>query len=310
MPAHAEALPGSLERGAPHPQDLGILGVAVLGASSAPPLMAAIAAPALAIAFWRNMMALPVVIPLALWHGRGDVRKLSARTLGVIAFAAIMLGTHFTAMAAALDRTSVASAATLVCSQSIWAALFAGMLGERLSRRAWVGTLVAFSGVVVVTGADASFAAQSLGGNMLALLAGAAGGAYIVAGGEVRRTIGTSLYTALCYAICAGVLAGALVTADQPFFGFPTSAWVQLVALTLLAQLVGHSLFNLVMRSVTASFVSLTQLLTVPLAMAIAAIALEQPPRATVVPGAALMLLGIAVVLSTHRRPPGETEVS
>ncbi len=274
----------------------------MLGASSAPPLMAVIAAPALAIAFWRNAMALPVAVPLALWQNRADVQKLSPRILAVTAFAAIMLGSHFAMMAAALDRTSVSSAATLVCSQSIWAALFAGVLGERLTRAAWGGTFMAFVGVVVVTGADASLVRDSLPGNALAVLAGAAGGAYIVAGGVVRRTIGTSLYTALCYGTCAAALGGAMVLTDQPFAGYPRSAWLQLAALTVFAQLIGHSLFNLVMRSVSASFVSLAQLVTVPLAMLLAATFLDQPPHPAILPGVVLMLAGIAVVLSSHRR--------
>ncbi|HEX5916583.1 MAG TPA: DMT family transporter, partial [Nocardioides sp.] len=201
----------------PHARDLGILGVAVLGASSAPPLMAAIAAPALAIAFWRNVMALPVAVPMALWQRRSDRRRVTARTALVIVFAAAMLGTHFASMASALDRTTVASAATLVCSQSIWAALFASVLGQRLTRMAWVGTVIAFAGVVVVTGADAVLARESILGNALALLAGAAGGAYMVAGGVVRRTVSTSVYTALCYGCCALLLGVALVVAGQPF---------------------------------------------------------------------------------------------
>lgn len=293
---------------APDPRDLGILGIAVLGASSAPPLMAVIAAPAVAIAFWRNLLALPVVIPMAALQLRSGNHAVSWRLLALTAFAAAMLGTHFSTMAAALDRTSVASAATLVCSQSAWAALFARVLGERLGRTGWLGTAVAFAGVVVVTGADASVARESLMGNLLALGAGAAGGAYIVTGGIVRRELGTSVYTALCYGICAAGLLALLVVTGQPVTGFPPSAWAQLVALTVLAQLVGHSLFNLVMRSVSPSFVSLAQLLTVPLAMLIATVFLDQPPRPEVLPGAVLMVAGIGVVLLAHRRPRPDGE--
>ena len=298
---------------APHARDLGILGVALLGASSAPPLMATIAAPAVAIAFWRNAMALPIAVPLALWRDRADIIRLTPGLASVVLLAAAMLGTHFTAMAAALDRTSVASAATLVCSQSIWAALFAGVLGERLNATAWAGTGLAFVGVVVVTGVDASLARESLGGNLLALLAGAAGGAYMMAGGVARRRVGPSLYTALCYSACAAGLAVVILATGRPLTGFPAQAWWQLVALTVLAQLVGHSLFNLVMRSVSPSFVSLAQLLTVPLAILIAAVALDESPRLAVLPGAGLMVVGIGVVLSTHlrtRRGPAGREVS
>lgn len=302
MPADHTSERVSFGETSPDPRDLGILGIAVLGASSAPPLMAAIAAPALAIAFWRNAMALPVAVPMALWQDRADIRRLSPRLLAVVVLAAAMLGAHFTSMAAALDRTTVASAATLVCSQSVWAALFAGLLGERLTKAAWAGTVMALAGVVVVTGVDASIARDSLSGNLLALLAGAAGGAYMVAGGVVRQRIGTSLYTALCYGTCAVVLAVGAAIANQRLVGFPASAWVQLAALTVLAQLVGHSLFNLVMRTVSPSFVSLAQLLTVPLATVIAAVALQEPPRLAILPGAALMVLGVGVVLRSHRR--------
>lgn len=286
-----------------HQRDLGLLTVAVLAASSAPPLMAVIAAPALSIAFWRNAMALPVAVPLALWRDRADVRRLRPRVLALILLAATMLGTHFASLASSLDRTSIASAATLVCSQSIWAALFAAVLGERLTTVAWVGTLIAFGGVVLVTGADAALTSGSTVGNVLALVAGAAGGAYIVTGGVVRRSIGTSLYTSLCYACCAALLAVAVLVADEPFTGFPPSAWVQLAALTVLAQLLGHSLFNLVLRSVGASFVSLAQLMTVPTAMLIAAVVLGEPPSPWILPGAATMLVGIAMVLATRRGP-------
>jgi drug/metabolite transporter (DMT)-like permease len=290
-----------------NPRDLAVLSVAVLGASSAPPLMAAIAAPALAIAFWRNVLALPVAVPLALRQGRGRGPAMKPGILALIVGAAAMLGAHFTCMASALDRTSVASAATLVCSQSVWAALFSRFLGERLSALGWAGTVVALAGVVVVTGADASIGRESVIGNMLALAAGAAGGAYMVAGGVVRRQVSTSQYTALCYGTCAAGLLAVLVATGQPVGGYPAKAWVQLVALTVLAQLVGHSLFNFVMRSISASFVSLAQLLTVPLAILIAAVALGEPPRTAVLPGAALMLLGIGIVLMSHRQGPRDT---
>lgn len=265
--------------------------------------MAVIAAPALAIAFWRNVLALPVAIPLAVRQFRVDTPHLSWRLLALVGLAATMLGTHFTSMAAALDRTTVASAATLVCSQSVWAALFARLLGEKLGRAGWLGTVIALAGVVVVTGADASIARDSLPGDMLALLAGAAGGAYMVAGGVVRLQLGSSLYTAMCYSTCAAGLLALLLWTGQPATDIPPSAWVQLVALTVLAQLVGHSLFSFVMRSVSPSFVSLAQLMTVPLAILIAAVFLGEPPRPAVLPGAALMVAGIGVVLASHRRP-------
>ncbi|KHL19346.1 threonine/homoserine efflux transporter RhtA [Mumia flava] len=293
---------GRLAQGGPARVDLTILAGAVLCASTAPPLTAAIAAPALAIAFWRNAMALPVSIPMAWWYERGGLRGLSPRVALLVGFAAVMLALHFASLAAALDRTSVASAATLVCGQSVWAALFAGALGERLSPLGWVGTALALAGVVAVTGVDAVVSEGTLTGNLLALLSGVAGGAYMVSGGVARQHVSASLYTALCYSACAAVLLGAAVLTGTALTGFGPATWIGLAALTLLAQLLGHSLFNFVMRSVSPSLVSLSQLMTVPIASVIAAVALDQTPPPALLPAIGLMVVGIGLVVTSHRR--------
>jgi drug/metabolite transporter (DMT)-like permease len=95
------------------------------------------------------------------------------------------------------------TAAALVCSQAVRAAVFARMLGERLSRIAWLGTAMALLGVLSVTGVDVSLSSRTLAGDLLAFLGGVFGGAYILAGGLVRRRLSTTAYTAVCYAACA-----------------------------------------------------------------------------------------------------------
>ena len=292
----------------PQPKDLALLFVGVLCGSAAPPLMAAAAVPALAIAFWRNAMALVVVWPVALIHDRRAFRAVRPRLALAIAFAAAMLAVHFTAMATALQYTSVASAAALICSQSIWAALFSRLLGERLPGVAWVGILLALAGVVVVTGIDVSLSPRALLGDALAVVAGMAGGAYMVTGGVVRREVGVNVYTALCYSACALFTLVPLLITGQDLGGYAPVAWVQLIALTVLAQLLGHGLFNLVMRSVSPSLVSLGQLFTVPVAAVLAAVFLGQVPPIAVLPALGLMLAGTALVAMSHRRQAARAE--
>jgi drug/metabolite transporter (DMT)-like permease len=69
------------------------------------------------------------------------------------------------------------TAAALVCSQAVRAAVFARMLGERLSRIAWLGTAMALLGVLSVTGVDVSLSSRTLAGDLLAFLGGVFGGA-------------------------------------------------------------------------------------------------------------------------------------
>jgi len=212
--------------------------------------------------------------------------------------AGAMLAAHFATFMPSLRLTSVASAAALVCSQAVWAGVFGALLGERLPARAWAGTALALAGVVTVTGVDVSLSSRALGGDALALLGGFFGGAYIVTGGLVRRHLSTTAYVAVCYSACALLLLAVCVAAGRPLGGYAVEDWVRILAITVLAQLLGHSLFNHVLRSVSPTLVSLATLFTVPLAAVVAAVALEQTPPVAALPALALLLTGTALVIA------------
>ena len=287
---------------APERTDLLLLATGVLCASAAGPLIAASAAPALAIAFWRNALGALVVLPYAGLACRAELGRTPPRRLGLALLAGALLAAHFATFTPSLRYTSVASAAALVCSQTVWAGVFARLLGERLPTRAWVGTGIALSGIVVMTGVDVSLSARALTGDVLALLGGMFGGAYIVVGARVRRSLSTSAYTAVCYGTAALLLLTVCAVAGVPLSGYADADWARIVALTVLAQLLGHSIFNLVLRSTSPTFVSLATLFTVPTAAVLAAVLLDQTPPLAALPAFALLLLGTALVLSSGRQ--------
>src|SRR4051794_41516554 len=77
---------------APPPADLLLLTVAIAAVSTSAPLIAATAAPTLAIAFWRNAMASGVLVPWALVRHRGELRGLDARERRLAVAAGLFLG--------------------------------------------------------------------------------------------------------------------------------------------------------------------------------------------------------------------------
>jgi drug/metabolite transporter (DMT)-like permease len=154
----------------------------------------------------------------------------------------------------------------------------------------------------VLTGVDFSLSARALLGDLLALVGGVFSALYTVAGGEVRRTVSTTTYTFLCYGTCALLLLGGCLAAGVPVSGYDAETWLKLLALTAGAQLLGHSLFNRVLRTTSATVVSLAILFEVPGAAIIAALWLGQTPPLAAVPAALLLLLGIAVVISSRPR--------
>ncbi len=283
----------------PSATDSALLAVALLAVSTSGPLIAATAAPALAIAFWRNGMASAVLVPWTLLGKGGEVRGLDRREWRVSALAGVLLAAHFATWVPSVTLTSVAAATALTATQPIWAALVARWRGELISRRAWTGIVLAVLGAALVTGVDVTVSARAVAGDLLAVVGGMFAAAYVTAGAQARRTVSTTVYTTICYGVAALLLLVVCLVAGQPLAGYPADAWLKLVALTVGAQLLGHSLFNVVLRTTSATVVSLAILFEPVGAAVIAAVWLGQLPHAGTYPGLALLLAGIGVVVTS-----------
>ncbi len=275
--------------------------IALFAVSTSGPLMAATAVPALAIAFWRNAMAAGVLLPVALATCRSEIKQLDRRERRWALAAGVLLAAHFGTWIPALDYTSVASATALVATQPVWAALLSGLRGVPVSRPVWIGIGVAISGALLLTGVDLQLSGRALLGDGLAIAGGAFAAAYMVAGAEVRRSVSTTTYTFLCYSTCALVMLPVCLVGRQALAGYDPEDWLKLVAITVGAQLLGHSLFNVVLRSLSPTVLSLTILLEIPGAALIAAIFLGQTPPLLAIPAAVLLVAGLALVIRASR---------
>lgn len=280
--------------------------VGVLGVSASGPLMAAIAAPALAIAFWRNGLAAAALAPVAATTRRAELSRLDRREWRVLVVAAVSLAAHFALWVTALKLTSVASATALVCLMGGWVVLINRLRGEPVSRAVLAGLVVAFCGVLVISGFDTTVSAEAVVGDLLALAGGLFAAVYTIAGSDARRTLSTTAYTSVCYTLCAVLLLVACLAARQDLGGFSTRTWLGLGAVTACSQLLGHSVFNHLLATMSPTVVSLVILLEVPGAALLAAAFLGQAPPPGVYLGLLLILAGLVVVVATRgpaRRP-------
>ncbi|UGY95204.1 DMT family transporter [Streptomyces gobiensis] len=281
--------------------DLFLLAIAISGISLSAPLIAATAAPALAIAFWRNAMAVGALTPLALIRHRGELRTMSRRTVLLAGAAGALLALHFALWLPSLHMTSVASSTALVTTTPIWTTLLLRIRGHRPPAMVWAGTAVAFAGVILLTGVDLSLSPRALAGDALALAGGMAAAGYVLIGAEVRRTVSTTAYTFLCYTTTAVLLLITCVVAGADLGGYSGATWLKLAVLTVAAQLLGHSLLNRVVRGLGPSVTSTAILLETPGAALIAALWLGQTPPVVAYPALGVILLGLLLVIRGNR---------
>jgi drug/metabolite transporter (DMT)-like permease len=91
-----------------------------------------------------------------------------------------------------------------------------------------------------------------------------------------------------------------LATGTQ-LWGFSTRDWWLIIAITVLAQFGGHTLMNMALRSFSATAVSLAILVEVPGATLFGWVWPGQTPPWQLLPAAALILVGLAIVSRASR---------
>jgi drug/metabolite transporter (DMT)-like permease len=276
--------------------------VGVAGASFSAPLAAATAAPALAVGMWRNTFGTAVTLPFVVARRRrATLRGLPARAWGWSLLAGLQLAIHFGTWLTSLRMTSVAAATALVSTAPIWVVALDLLRGVRVPAAVVGGTTLAIAGGVAITGVDAASSARALAGDGLAVLGAVSFGVYLAAGERARRDLTTAEYTLLAYGTCALTLLPVALVAGEPLGGYAAVTWAQLLALTVAAQLLGHSLLNAVLPRVGGTAIALALLFEVPGATLVAWVWPGQAPSAWVVPGTAMMLAGLAVVVRAGR---------
>jgi drug/metabolite transporter (DMT)-like permease len=273
------------------------LGVAIVAVSSSASLIVFAAAPALAIAFWRNALATVVLTPITYGPRRSEILGASrgAKVFGVLA--GLALAAHFATWMPAVQLGSVATAAALVATQPVWQGLIAAAQGNRLPVSGWIGIALAVAGAAWATGADIGVSGQAVFADVLALLGGVFAAIYTALGERARTELSTTTYTWICYGTCAAVLLVVCLSAGLPLAGYDGRTWLAILALVAGAQLLGHSMFSYALQHTSATTVSVLALLEVPGAALLAWLWLGQEPRPAALPGVALLLSGVAVFI-------------
>ena len=288
----------------PAGRDVGLMAVAVVGISFSGPLTALVTASFVAIAFWRTAAGAAALLPVLLLRERSTLHGLRARQLGSSVVAGLLLAAHFAAWLPSLSMTTVAASTALVTTTPVWTALAARSSGVDLPARVWWGLLLAVVGAALIAGVDVTVSWEALAGDGLALLGAVCAGGYMLAGARARERLTTSAYAVVCYSTCAVALAAAALVADVPLAGFPARDWLLIAAITVCAQLLGHTLLNQVLSSVGPTVVGLAVLLEVPGALLVALALLHQAPPLLALPGMVAVVIGVALVVRAGRPSP------
>ncbi|MGH2692806.1 MAG: DMT family transporter [Actinomycetota bacterium] len=288
----------------------GLLALGVVVVSFAAPLIRLADAPPMAVAMYRNLFATAVLLPLALGRHRSELRALGRSDLIALAGAGVLLALHFATWVPSVTLTTVAASTVLVSTQPLWSAALARLfLGERLRRAVAIGIGIAFAGAILISGFDFTLSARAFTGDMLALAGAAAvAGHRIVALGP-RRRLSILPFVAVMYGACAVVLLMVVLISGTPVSGFEPQTWLWMVLIALGPQVIGHTIFNLLLRDVDPTVLAVAIMGEAVGATLLALALFGEIPSTGAIAGAVLLLAGIFVAVRGQSRRAVEAPV-
>lgn len=286
----------------PSGRDIPLLLLGIIGIGTSGPVIALSAMPIITLIFWRNLGGALIMAPFALLNGQWLKRENRAGLVWSMA-AGFVLALHFIGFFIAMRFTSVAAGTALTALQPIFAAYFVKKLGGHIPRRAWIGMIISFIGVLIITGVDFQISTRAFIGDLAAIICAALAALYVLLGSKAQEKLATSTYTTLCYLTCAlTALPIALISGVQ-LIGFGAEQWWLLLALILGAQILGHTMFNFSLKRVSPAIVSLIVFFEVPVSAILAFWWLDQLPPIGTVPGLILLLVGCAIFVMRSKEP-------
>jgi len=203
---------------------------------------------------------------------------------------------HFFCYIASLSYTTIAHSLTLTYTAPIFVTLLSALLlHEPIARWKYLGVLVAVAGVAILAGFEPQFSHAMLIGDALALGSAIAFGFYSVAGRSQRDRYPLFTYALTTYGVAALWMTPVAVPLASTGWGWPQA--LSVLALGIFPLGLGHTLYNAALRKTHATYVNLVATQEVTGGILLGWLLLGEAPTWNAALGAAITLLGVALVI-------------
>jgi len=238
----------------------GSLSLGVLFLSTSAIFVKLAEAPSGIIAFYRLLFTLLILIPALLLREkeRAQLIHLTARQVKLAVLSGALLAVHWVMWFESLRYTSVASSTVLVSLQPLFSILYGAVLfHERVSKRGMAGVFLAIAGSVIIGWGDFQISGAAFWGDVLSFVSAGVISLHFLFGQILRRELDVLPYTAVCYSASTLCLAVYALVTGQPFTGYSLQTWGCFLGLALFATVGGQCVFNLLLKYLPASAVTM-----------------------------------------------------
>ena len=254
----------------------------------------------------RLVIASAVLTPLFWLEWRKHRDLLPAGWWRRTTIPALLLSAHFISWAYGARMTITAQASLIVNLSPVALPFFLHwLMGERINRREVFGTVLALTGVAVLSARDALAGGGDLAGNVVCFGSMLVFACYLALGRRNRDVPSLWLYVVPIYWQAAVICSVAALPWAFTLGEASGREWLLLAGIAVVPTIIGHSLLNRSMRMLRGQLVSLCNVGQFIFAGAMAWVFFAEVPGALFYGAAALVVSGVAlVVFSMPSSPP------
>ncbi|TVY02147.1 DMT family transporter [Cohnella terricola] len=244
---------------------------------------------------YRLYITVLIMLPFVSWK-KLRFTRLTKCDWSLILSAGFFLGLHFLFWMESLSYTSVASSMVILTLQPLFVMIGSYFIfKERVNKLMVVSMITAVFGSIIIAWGDIGVSREALIGDGLSLLGTVSIAAYMLAGQKVSHKIPANVYSVIVFFIGGSVMLIYSLMNNSSFTDYGSSDWMYFLLLALIPTIFGHFIFNLLLKSIGATTVSVGVIGEPVLAIILAYFILGEAVAASQIIGGLLTIVGMGV---------------
>ncbi|MZQ80544.1 EamA family transporter [Paenibacillus sp. 5J-6] len=205
---------------------------------------------------YRLFISVTILLPFVPWKMFRSL-AMSKKDWSIVILAGIFLGLHFLFWMESLTYTSVASSMVILSLQPLFVMIGSYFLFKEQANRLTVFCLIAaLLGSVLIAWGDIGISKEALIGDGLSLIGTLSVSAYLLAGQQVSRKMDSNVYSIFVFFIGGIIMLIYNLLNNYSFIEYDSSDWTYFLLLAIIPTLFGQCIFNLLLKSIGATTVS------------------------------------------------------
>lgn len=205
---------------------------------------------------YRLYISVIIMLPFVSWKTVRSI-NMSKRDWCAVMLAGLFLGLHFLCWMESLVFTSVASSMVILALQPVFVMIGSFfMFGEKAGSLTVFCLAAAVVGSFIIAWGDIGVSKEALIGDGLSLLGTILVSAYLLTGQKISRKIDANLYSVIVFFIGGSVMLVYSLLNNITLFEYEASDWTYFLLLAIIPTIFGQYLFNVLLKTLGATTIS------------------------------------------------------